>query len=79
MTTWIGKEVEVSAKVATVIGEETKRGKAILTVKFEDGTIRKTPAAMVSTVEFAPPASFAELAREHRADHRRLMARMRID
>lgn len=71
MTFMIGQQVEVSAQCAEIVAIDIKRGKQLVTVRFSDGSIRKTPAAFVSVVEFAPAedprALVAELRRESRA------------
>lgn len=55
MTYQIDQTVLNNAKLATVIAIDVKRGKQILTIRFEDGSERKTPAACVSPdVQFAP-------------------------
>lgn len=63
----IGTEVQMSAETVTVVAVETKRGKNLYTVRRADGSLRKTPEAFLSTVQFAPAISAAEFFRPLRS------------
>ena len=57
----IGTEVQMSAETVTVVAVEAKRGRNLYTVRPADGSLRKTPEAFLSTVEFAPATGRVDL------------------
>lgn len=57
----IGTEVQHSAETVTVVAVEMKRGKNLYTVRRADGSNRKVPEALLSTVEFAPATGRIDL------------------
>lgn len=67
----IGQEVIVSARKATVISTETKRGRVLCRVRFEDGREAVYDSRNIEELtEFAPPVDFGVAIAEVKRDEK---------